>query len=272
MEWRDGVAVVTGAGSGLGAALARRMAEAEMRVAVADRAVDNAEAVAAEIRTNGGDATAMAVDIGEEASITRLAARVDEELGPCQVLCANVGVQQFGTVETLARADWEWVFGVNLFGSVATTRAFLPQLRRAGPDPRILITASTSALYPAAHMAAYVSSKYALLGFAETLRLELAADGIGVTTILPGPMATTHLQSSVAAKPRDSDTPVFTPESIAVVAAAAGGETLDADTATRNVLEDLAANRPYTITHFVHKDVIDARWAEIEEAFELARR
>jgi hypothetical protein len=85
-------------------------------------------------------------------------------------------------------------------------------------------------------------------------------------------MATTHLQSSLAAKPKGSDTPVFTPESIAVVAAAAGGEILDADTATRNVLGDLAANRPYTITHFVHKEPIGARSAEIEEAFELARR
>jgi NAD(P)-dependent dehydrogenase (short-subunit alcohol dehydrogenase family) len=272
MDIEGHVGVVTGAGSGLGAALARRLAAAGMQVAVADIARDHADRIADEIRTSGGRATAFEVDIGSEASIEALAESVDQALGPCQILCANVGVQQFGTVEKLTRADWEWVYDVNVFGAVATTQVFLPQLRRAGPDPRILVTTSTSALYPASHMAAYVSSKYALLGFAETLRLELAHEGIGVTALLPGPMATTHLQSSAAAKPDVSSTPVFTPDSIAVVAREAGGETIDPDHATRNVLDDLAANRPYTITHPVHREVIEARYERIREAFERAKR
>ena len=154
MEVAGNVAVVTGAGAGLGAALARRLAEAGMHVAVADLAMENAEEVADAIRAAGGEATAMALDAGDEASIGALAERVDAELGPCQILCANVGVQQFGTAEALSRADWEWVYGVNVFGTIATCRRFLPQLRRAGPHPRILITTSTSALYPCSHKSA----------------------------------------------------------------------------------------------------------------------
>lgn len=272
MNIQGGVAVVTGAGAGLGAALARRLAGAGMRVVAADVAIENAKGVAGAIREDGGTAVAMPVDIGREESVEALAERVERELGPCQILCANVGVQQFGTAEELTRADWEWVYGVNLFGSVATTRLFLPQLRRSAGDRRILITTSTSALYPASHMSAYVSSKYALLGFAESLRLELAGEGIGVCSILPGPMATTHLESSRAAKPAGSSTPVFTPESIEVVARSAGGEMIDPDTATRNVLDDLAANRPYTITHYEHHEPIEARFSALREAFERSKR
>ena len=272
MEFEGGVGVVTGAGSGLGAALARRLAAAGMKIAVADIATENAEKVAQELRESGATAAAFRLDAGDEASIQALADRLEDELGPCQILCANVGVQQFGTAESLSRADWEWVYGINVFGTIAATRIFLPQLRRAGGDARILITTSTSALYPASHMSAYVSSKYALLGFAETLRLELAEEGIGVTSILPGPMATTHLASSEAAKPELDGHPVYTPETIQVVASEAGGEMIDADHAARNVLDDLAANRPYTITHFVHTEVVEARQTALREAFELAKR
>ena len=272
MELEGGVAVVTGAGSGLGAALARRLAEAGMKVAVADLNRAHAETVASEVGATGSDAMAFEVDLGSEASIERLAQGVEAELGPCQVLCSNVGVQQFGTVEALSRKDWEWVFGVNLLGSVSAVKAFLPQIRRAAGDRRIVITASTSALYPAAHMSAYVSSKYALLGFSETLRLELAEEGIGVTAILPGPMKTTHLESSREAKPDEGGAPVFSPESIRVVAAATTGEMVEADHATRNLLDDLAHDRPYSVTHFVHRDVINERMRALEEAFELARR
>lgn len=269
---KGAVGVVTGAGAGLGAALAHRLADAGMRVVVADIAFEHAESIAAGIRNRGGEALPIAVDIGDEESIEAMATQVERRLGPCQILCSNVGVQQFGTAENLTRADWEWVYGVNVFGTVATTRIFLPQLRRAQGARRILITASTSALYPGSHMSAYVSSKYAVLGYAETLRLELAKEGIGVTALLPGPMSTTHLLSSKAAKPGNDGAPVFTPETIEVVASQAGGEMIDPEHATRNVLDDLAANRPYCITHFVHDEVILGRFKEIEEAFELARR
>jgi len=271
MQTKGNVAVVTGAGSGLGAALARRMAGAGMKVAVADIAADDAESVAEEIRGRDGAALALPLDAGDEASISALADQVEGTLGPCQILCANVGVQQFGRAEDLTRADWEWVYGVNVFGTVALVRTFLPQLRKS-KDPRIAITASTSALYPCSHMSAYVSSKYALLGFAESLRLELAEEGIGVTAILPGPMATTHIVSSAAAKPSIDGHPVHTPETIEVIAKGAGGEMADADHAARNVLDDLAANRPYTITHHVHTEPIEARLAEIREAFEFSKR
>jgi NAD(P)-dependent dehydrogenase (short-subunit alcohol dehydrogenase family) len=91
--FEGGVAVVTGAGSGLGAALARRFAAEGMRVVAADLQLADAEATAEALRAEGAEAIAMPVDIGDESSIAHLAERVERELGPCQVLCANVGVQ-----------------------------------------------------------------------------------------------------------------------------------------------------------------------------------
>ena len=209
---------------------------------------------------------AAELDVASEELVAALAT-----LRSAMKRAAAAGVRVQSMAEDLSRADWEWVYGVNVFGTAALVRRFLPQLRRS-TDARILITASTSALYPCSHMSAYVSSKYALLGYTETLRMELADEGIGVTAMLPGPMATTHLASSEAAKPDIAGHPVHTPDTIAVIAQGAGGETIDADTATRNVLDDLAKKRPYVITHHVHTEPIEARYAEIRQAFELARR
>ncbi|MBW2423221.1 MAG: SDR family oxidoreductase [Deltaproteobacteria bacterium] len=265
--FEGGVAVVTGAGSGLGAALARRFAAEGMRVVAADLQLADAEATAEALRAEGAEAIAMPVDIGDESSIAHLAERVERELGPCQVLCANVGVQQFGRVEALTRADWEWVFGVNVFGTAATVRSFLPQLRRASGLRRILVTCSTTALYPVAHMSAYVASKAAVVALAETLRLELDAEEIGVTALFPGPMATTHTLSSTKAKPHRDGAPVMDDESVAIITESAGGEMVDPEYATRNVIRDLTENQPYLITHDVHREKIEPRLAFIRAAF-----
>lgn len=268
-----GVAVVTGAGSGLGRALAQRLADAGMKIAVADLAEEAAERVAAEISRDGaGVARPFVVDAGEESSIRDLASRVEHELGVCQVLCSNVGVQQFGTGEELLRGDWEWVFRVNVLGAVSLAQVFLPQLRAAEGARRILFTSSTTALFPVSHMPAYVASKAALLALADTLRVELEPDEIGVSTLLPGPMRTTHLQSSETAKPEGSGTPVYTRETIEVVAAATAGEMVEPDYAARNVVEDLLANHAHIVTHDVHRDLVRERARDIESAFDRARR
>ena len=194
------VAVVTGAASGLGEALADMAAGAGMAIAVADIDADKVEAVAARL-AESGTARSYRVDVGSRESIEALAAAVERDFGACHLVCANVGVQQLGAVEALSAEEWRWVVDVNLHGSLATARAFLPLLRRSEGQRNLLFTASTSSLFAVPRLGAYTASKYAVIGMAETLRQELAEEGIGVSTLIPGPMATTHLQSSDAAKP-----------------------------------------------------------------------
>ena len=274
MTTRSRVAVVTGAGSGLGAALAGEFARSGCGVALADIDLANAEKVTEGLATTGARTRAYRVDVGSTESLEALAAAVAADFGACHVLCANVGVQQFGTIDSLREEDWRWIYDVNVHGSVGTVRAFLPLLRASEGQRSVLFTASTSAVYPARRLVAYTSTKYAILGIAETLRLELGEEGIGVSVMLPGPMATTHLQSSAAAKPDGLDTPVFVDEQIAVVSedTADGADAMiSPEHAARNVVADLAANEPYIVSHFVHAGRARTRFAEILDAFERAK-
>ena len=113
---------------------------------------------------------------------------------------SNVGVQLFGAVEDFTDDEWRWLLDVNVIGSARVARAFLPLLRRAERG-RLAFTTSSSILDPASRLGAYQASKFAVWGLAETLRLELADDGIGVSVIFPSGMITRHLETSEAAQP-----------------------------------------------------------------------
>ena len=121
--------------------------------------------------------------------------------GGCDLLCANVGVQQFGSIDRLTDDDWTWVLGVNVLGTIRTVTAFLPLLRKRSGWRHIALTASTSVFIPGVRLGAYATSKFAVVGFGETLRLELADEGIGVTIVFPAGMATRHLESSALRDP-----------------------------------------------------------------------
>ena len=264
-----GTAVVTGGGSGLGRALAHRFAAEGMHVVVADIDETNARAVAGELPS----ASAVRVDVGDLDSVHALADAVGSVEGDLQVLCPNVGVQQINTLDDLTADDWRWLVTVNVLGTVATVDAFLPQLRAAAGLRRILLTTSTSATYAAPRLGAYTASKYALLGYGETLRMELAGEGIGVTMLLPGGMATTHLDSSAAARPAAIGPSGTTDDDIVVLSAAMVQGPDDIATpehASRHVVEALLEDRPYLVTHGSTPPAVAARFAELTAAFSRA--
>jgi len=156
-------AVVTGAGSGLGAALARTLAEAGVNVALLDIDAEAAAANAAAIAEEAGVTTTSApVDIGDTASLVTAAEHVRVTLGGCDILCSNVGVQQFGAIDKLTEQDWQWVLNVNVLGTVRTVREFLPMLRQGSGFRRIVFTASSSVLAPSVRLGAYQTSKFAV--------------------------------------------------------------------------------------------------------------
>jgi NAD(P)-dependent dehydrogenase (short-subunit alcohol dehydrogenase family) len=263
-----GTAVVTGAGSGLGRALAHRFADEGMHVVVADIDLANAQAVADELPR----ATAFRVDVGDPESVGDLARAVGEVEGDVQVLCANVGVQEINALDRLSADDWRWIVGVNVLGTVNTVDAFLPLLRAASGMRRILLTSSTSGVFAAPRLGAYTASKYAVTGYGETLRLELAAEGIGVTLLLPGGMATTHLASSAAARPEGIGPSGTTDDDLVAVSQAmiqGPDDIATPEHASRHVVEALIEDRPYLVTHGAPPPAVAARFAAITEA--LAR-
>jgi NAD(P)-dependent dehydrogenase (short-subunit alcohol dehydrogenase family) len=243
-----------------------------MNIAVLDIDDATAAATARAVREEFVvDITAARVDIGDPASIAGAVHHVEAALGGCDVLCANVGVQQFGAIDRLTDHDWEWVLAVNVLGTVRTVRAFLPMIRARRGWRRIVVTASSSVLAPAVRLGAYQTTKFAVTGFGETLREELAPEGIGVTILFPGGMITRHLESSALARPAHLDTTGGDAEDLDEMLAhrpMADGDVVTPEHAIRNLLPDLEANVPYSVTHGSFRPVYEERRAAMDAAFD----
>lgn len=201
-----GVAVVTGAGSGIGRALAHRLAEQGMKIAVLDRDGAAAEATVAAL-PRPDDGAAVAVDVTDPEAMHACAARVEQAWGPATVLCNNAGVLRAGTAWTTSAADWELTLGVNVRGVANGLAAFLPSMISAGRPAHVVNIASIGGLAPAPGVASYVASKFAVVGLTENLRLELTAAGhhhVAVSVVCPGGVATDIWRSaSHASTPSD---------------------------------------------------------------------
>jgi len=263
---------ITGGGSGLGAAMADRFAAEGARLALMDIDGERAEAEAARLRAGGAEAYGITVDVADKASLENAAAQFAERYGACHALCANVGVQQFGAIEVLTEQDWQWVMSVNFHGAIQTVAAFLPLLHQAEGQRHIVLTASASYFQIGVRMAAYIASKYALVGYGEVLRRELAADGVNVALLFPAGMATRHLESSVAARPADLGASRLDMADIQAMIADAEIEHADhvatAEHAVRNLLDELDMGSPYIITHGNYRHQVEDQQRRILAAFD----
>jgi NAD(P)-dependent dehydrogenase (short-subunit alcohol dehydrogenase family) len=189
MERFEGrVAVVTGAGSGIGRALALHAAREGMRVAVADVEVGSLEGTAAEVETAGAEVLVAPTDVAHADQVDALARLAYERFGAVHLLCNNAGVFQAGITWQRELADWEWVLGVNLWGVLHGIRAFVPRMLEGGDEGYVLNTSSVAGLITGAYSAPYITSKFAVLALTECLAHDLQAQGapIGVSVLVPG--------------------------------------------------------------------------------------
>lgn len=191
-EFENQVAVITGAGSGIGRALALAAAARSMRVVAADIEEPSLDETVAEIVRAGGSAIAVPTDVADADSVERLAARAVDEFGGVHLLCNNAGVFSGGFVWERTVADWEWVMAVNLYGIVHAIRSFVPRMMAQGGAGHIVNTASMGGLVTNAYSGPYFSSKFAAVGLSECLAHDLAAVGspIGVSVLVPSLVAT----------------------------------------------------------------------------------
>ena len=158
------VALVTGAASGIGLSIARALAGAGMRVAIADVEDDALERARASLASGGGDVLAVRVDVTDRAALVAAADRVEEAFGKVHVLCNNAGVLVGGAIADMAYADWDWVLGVNVGGVVNGVQTFLPRILAHGEGGHIVNTASLAGLSTARNMSVYTASKFAVVG------------------------------------------------------------------------------------------------------------
>lgn len=187
-----GTAVITGAGSGIGAGIARRAGAIGMTVVLADINLAGAEAVAREITAAGGKAQAMAVDVSKPAELDRLAAEVHARHGNVRLLVNNAGIETLGFVWEIPADRWEATLDINLHGVIHGVRAFVPRMLESGEECWIANLASIGSFGIMPTQTAYMVTKHAVQSFSECLYLEMQIKGapIHVSSIIPGSVKT----------------------------------------------------------------------------------
>ncbi|ABP52815.1 SDR family oxidoreductase [Salinispora tropica] len=184
------VAVVTGASSGIGAATVRRLAAEGFHVLAAARRTDRLADLVEEVETSGGSATAVSCDVTSDESVARLAAAAAAAPGPVTLLVNNAGgARGLDPVETGAVGDWQWMYDVNVLGTLRVTQALLPALVSSGAGT-IVVVSSTAGFTVYEGGGGYAAAKHAQTAVAGTLRLELCGRPVRVVEIDPGMVRT----------------------------------------------------------------------------------
>lgn len=178
------VAFITGASSGIGAALAREFARQGLHVALAARRTDRLAMLAADIQALGRRALALSCDVTRDGDLEAAVAQTREQLGPIDVLVANAGFGVIGRVDQLTIADYRRQLETNIFGVLRTIYAGLGDLKRT--RGRLVLIGSVNAYVAVASSSPYSMSKFALRALADALRHELVRDGVSVTLVNPG--------------------------------------------------------------------------------------
>jgi NAD(P)-dependent dehydrogenase (short-subunit alcohol dehydrogenase family) len=236
----------------------------------------NAEAVAAGIEAAGGRAFAVVVDVTSVESLASAAREVIARAGGVNLLCANAGVlARVGPLDAHTVEDWEYTLSVNVLGVVKTVDAFLPALRASAPDAHIVTTASLGGLVSEvrAPIGAYTASKYACVGYSEMLRAELADQGIGVSVLCPGVVASNLMSTSAQNRPDaygEQSAPQLTPERGGHEAARLADFAMPAEAVGPIVVRAIRANRFHVLTHPQARRLVESRFRAMLEDFDFA--
>jgi NAD(P)-dependent dehydrogenase (short-subunit alcohol dehydrogenase family) len=256
------VAVVTGAASGIGRGIVLALARAGMHTVVSDVDEAGAQTVAEEAALIGPRAIAVAADVTDAAALEALADKTWAEFGRAHVLCNNAGVAVARPIAETTEEDWRWTLRVNLWGVIHGVNAFLPRLKVQGEPAHIVNTASMSGHLPTPLLGAYTASKYAVVGFSECLKIELAEHPIGVSVLCPGAVATRIGDGRNRPQALGPEVPL--PDAIRDVVA--GG--MDPERAGRIVQRGIEEDAFWIFSHPEMQPIVAQRTAGIDEAFE----
>lgn len=250
-ELRNRVAVITGAGSGIGRALASACAGQGMHLVLAD--VDDAGLAATAELLAGAQRQIITrrCDVSDASEVEALADATYARFGATHLLFNNAGVSPAGPMWLSTQADWQWVWGVNVMGVVHGVQSFVPRMLEGGQPGRVINTASVAGLIPAAGFSAYVASKHAVIGASECIQLELQAAGaqVGVSVLCPGYVTTAIGRSE---RHRPGELAAANPKSAAYMGKmdeALQTAGLSPDAVAQTTLEAVRAGRFYILSH-----------------------
>lgn len=244
-KFAGGVAVITGAGAGIGMGLAKRAGALGMTVVVTDVSGDRAAKVAAEINGAGGKAEAMVVDVGNPGALDLLAEQIFARHGSVRLLVNNAGIETFGYVWEISASRWDSTLDINVRGVVHGVRAFVPRMLAQGEEAWIANLSSIGAFAMMPTQTAYMMSKHAIQSFTEGLFLELQHIGapIHVASVVPGMVKTSIFEAAAGA-----GEPAAASRHRATMCAMAANNGMDLDEGCRLILEQIAANQFWVST------------------------
>jgi len=255
-------AVVTGAASGIGRALAEKCASQGMKVVIADIETDALRIAADGLRASGAEVAEVQTDVSNADQIAELARRSEEAFGTPYLVFNNAGVALHKRVWEYSKKDWEWVLGVNLWGVLHGVRTFLPPMMEAG-EGHIVNVASMGGLRVIPGNATYHVAKFGVVALSEALSIELAEEGseVGVSVVCPGAIPS-RIREAERNRPlgeRSGAAPSYTRRR------SAAGEDLSAVDAADLILKQVCERRFWVFTHPELLGAVRIRMASILE-------
>lgn len=263
-ELRGRVAVITGAASGLGRAMALAFADEGMNVALGD--VADTSDVFAGVEAKGVSAVSLKVDVSKPEDVERFAQLVDRDLGGADLVCNNAGVSPLGAAWEGSLGDWQWILGVNLWGVIHGVRSFVPRLIARGSG-HVVNTASVAGIINPPGSGAYNVTKHAVVALSETLHHDLRERGsaVGVSVLCPA-YVPTGIADSERTRPADLAAGDKSAQTLAreqMLKKAVASGRLSADDVAKAVVQAVKEERFYILTHPRIKGAIRARMEDI---------
>jgi NAD(P)-dependent dehydrogenase (short-subunit alcohol dehydrogenase family) len=265
-------ALVTGAANGIGLGICRALARAGVDIALADIEQASLERARAEIASLGVAAIALRVDVSDNDAVERAAGELRAAFPKLHILVNNAGITFAGSpLLGVTQPQWDWIFGVNVFGALNCLRAVVPLIREHGEGGHIVNTASIGGLQvnPELRNGPYAMTKYAVVAMSETLALDLDGSGIGVSVFCPALVATTLLRSSER-RPARFGGPSEAPP--AMRNRAMPTEAITPDAAGARVLRAIQEDEFFVFTHPETRAWIERRHRRLLDGFDRTDR